>query len=230
MPVHIFPVESVPPSLLQGDSIARAYPAVRDYLRGDNHSGFANDKYLECGDRATVVSAINEFVTWSGQLPQSETKLLWVSLHGARPRESEQDVGIRGVSATREPIDWWDTLSSLCGKCPSNVVVLMDVCWGASPAAPAALTKGTGVPSLLFGPVRDAHRLELDTATGLVVSALARGVVPTATQAKRIVRTLNAAFPPDPKNNKPFYRVWWWNKRGDLKRFPDAPEHKIRRS
>src|SRR5664279_796463 len=107
-----------------------------------------------------------------------------------------------------------ELLSMHCSWC------VLDCGEAQSPAAAAMLTGKTGNPTLLFGSVRAAYPFELDTASGLVVGALTRGVVPTFREAKRVVHTLNTVFPSDPKNNKPFYRVWWWNKRGVRNQFP----------
>jgi hypothetical protein len=63
---------------------------------------------------------------------------------------------------------------------------------------------------MLFGPVRSAHRVELNTAAGLLTAALQRGALPTVAEAKRLVTTLNRSFPKDPVNGNEFYRVWWW--------------------
>ena len=218
MAVHVFPVESISENE-KYLSIKEAYSKVQAYLTLYNQLGDTTDKHMHCANLAALSAAIGEFVTWSGQHPQDDPKLLWLSLHGESPL-NELHVGTRGVSSECEIVDWWKAFSGLCGNCPSNVVVLMDVCWGGSPAAAAMLTGKTGNPTLLFGSVRAAYPFELDTASGLVVGALTRGVVPTFREAKRVVHTLNTVFPSDPKNNKPFYRVWWWNKRGVRNQFP----------
>ena len=236
MTVHTFPIESVQPTLLGGDSIETAYRLVRTYLSEHNQSGETNENHMKCPDRVAVNHAVREFVSWSRLHPQDEPKLLWLSLHGKEP-SSSIDVGTRGLSAAfrtlganneAEIVDWWDVLSVLCGECPPNVVVVMDVCWGASPSAPASLTKRTGNPKLLFGPVRSAHRLELDTAIGLILATLVRGAVPSVDTAKATVRALNEFFAPDSKTNRQFYRVWWWNEDGTHECFP-APARIMKR-
>jgi hypothetical protein len=167
---------------------------------------------MQCGDLAALKNAIEKFVEWAVQLPKDDPKLLWMRLHGEKPKY-EVHVGVHGVSGKREFFDWCKVFSGICGEFPRNVVVVMDVCWGGSPAVPSRLTRKKGNPTLLFGSIRSAYPFELETAIGLVVGALARGVVPRVTDAKGVVRALNNAFPPDSKNNEPFYRVYWWTKR-----------------
>lgn len=227
MAVHVFPVES----LSENDkdlSLEEPYSKVQEYLGARHQLGETTNEHMHCANLAALSNAVNQFVAWSGQQPPDDPKLLWMRLHGETPRH-ELHVGTHGISGEDEIVDWWKVFSGACGKFPPNVVVIMDVCWGASPAVPDMLTKNTGNPTLLFGSVREAYPFELDTASGLVVGALVSGKVPTVPEAKGIVRALNAAFPSDPRNNKPFYRVCWWNKRGKH-RFPDAPEHKITRA
>ncbi len=228
MAVHTFPIESVKQSLLGGDSIQATYRLVRTYLSLHNQSGDTNEDHLNCPDRAAVVRAITEFGSWSGERPRDEPKLLWVSLHGEEPSHPLH-VGVRGLSAAfsttsldnhAELVDWWDVLNGLRGVCPPNVVVIMDVCWGGSPSAPGSLTKRTGNPKLLFGPIRSAHRLELDTATSFILATIVGGAVPSVAEAKTVVRALNKMFPRDPETKKEFYRVWWWNAAGTHKCFP----------
>lgn len=210
MAVHVFPVES----LSVNDerlSMRKAYSKVRTYLAIRNQLGKTTNRHMHCANLAAVRTAVDKFVEWSGKHPQDDPKLLWMRLHGSRPKDSLKDVGTRGYSAGTH-FNWWEVFSGVCGKFPRNVVVVMDVCWGASPAAPAMMSGKTGNPTLLFGSVRESYPFELDTASGLVVGVLARGVVPTLAEAKGMVRALNTAFPSDPNNNKPFYRVCWWTK------------------
>ncbi len=238
MSVHVFPIESVRPSVLGGDSIQNAFLMARTYLGHHGQSGAVTDEFLACADRASVDAAIEEFLGWATNLLSEEPKVLWLSLHG-KPPETKGAVSTAGVSAAYETsesdeaevIDWGLSLAKLRGACPPNVVVLSDVCWGASPTAPGRLTEKAGAsPTFFFGPVRAAHRLELDSAAGLLFGLLARGEVPTLDDAKAVVRQLNACFPPDATNGKPFYRVWWWNEAGEIHREPDAPEHRFRSS
>ena len=227
MAVHVFPVES----LSENDkhlSMEQAYSKVQGYLLTRNQLGKTTNQHMHCPNLPAVRTAIDEFVVWSGKHPQEDPKLLWMRLHGSSPAKNRpRDVGTRGYSAGA-CFNWWQVFSGVTGRFPPNVVVVMDVCWGASPAAPAMMSGRTGNPTLLFGSVRAAYPFELETAVALIVGALARGVVLRVPEAKGIVRALDKAFPADTKNNKPFYRVYWWNKRGEH-RFPDAPEHKITR-
>jgi hypothetical protein len=221
MAVHVFPVESLPENH-KDLSLKEAYSKVKEYLRERYQLGETTDEHMHCANMAALSNAIKKFVDWSKQHPPDDPKLLWMRLHGEPPTMDEH-VGTRGRSSEDEIFDWWKVFSGVCGKFPRNVVVIMDVCWGASPAAPQMLTKGTGNPALLFGSVRAAYPFELETAIGLVVGALTRGVVPTVTEAKGMVRALNTAFPSDPKNNKPFYRVCSWTKRSTRPNCYPAP-------
>ena len=192
---------------------------------------------MNCANRAAVVTAINKFVEWANCRPNCEPKVLWVSLHGVPP-DDPNCVGTAAASAAyqsgRDPneIVHWDTaIEKLCGACPPEVVVVVDICGGGSPTAPARTTDKNGNnPALFFGPVRSAHRLELDTATGILFSGLARGSLPTVEEAREIVSYLNTRSPTDAANGKPFYRVWWWEQDGTIGRFPNAPESKFSQS
>ena len=210
MAVHVFPVES-----LSKDhnhlSMKDAYSRVQEYLAIRNQLGKTTNEYMHCADLAALKNAIPKFVEWAKQLPQDDPKLLWMRLHGGAPR-NKAHAGTRGVSSEDQFFDWYEVFSAVHGKFPRNVVV-MDVCWGASPSAPARMTGKTGNPTFLFGSVRSACPFEFDSAIGLLVGALARGVVPSVTDAKSVVRALNTAFPPDSNNSKPFFRVYWWTKR-----------------
>ena len=235
MAVHVFPIQSVNASLLGGDSIENAYRMARTYLGQRGQSGATNDKYMQCRDRNDVERAIDVFLEWAKNQPALEPKVLWLSLHGKPPGNAAY-VGTQGLSAaynseTTDPtevVEWFGTLAKLRGDCPPNVVVVSDVCWGASPTGPARLTAhGADNPALFFGPVRTAHRLELDTAAGMIFGLLARGVIPAADEARTVVDSLNACFPPDEANGNQFYRVWWWDRSGQIHRHPDAPEHRF---
>lgn len=87
----------------------------------------------------------------------------------------------------------------------------MDVCWGGSPSAPARVSNRANKPVLTFGPIRAAHRIELNTAAAIITAAMIKGQVPPLSEAREIVSTLNRRFPLDPVNRKEFYRVWNWN-------------------
>jgi hypothetical protein len=63
---------------------------------------------------------------------------------------------------------------------------------------------------MLFGPVRSAHQVELNTAAGLLTAPFQWGAFPTVAAAKRLVTILNLSLPEDTENGKDFYRVWWW--------------------
>lgn len=236
MPIHVFPVESVRDSALGGDSIEHAYLMARTYLGQCGQSGETTDAYMQCADRAAVETAMDEFVEWAHRRPHDDPKVLWLSIHGAPP-SAEARVGTSGASAAhrisepdpREVVEWASAFKKLRGACPPNMLVMADVCWGASPTAPARTTNRHGTtPKLFFGPVRSAHRLELDTAAGIVFGILARGMMPTVDEAQSLVAQLNTWFPADAANGKPFYRVWWWDSDGAICHFPDAPGHKFK--
>jgi hypothetical protein len=235
MPVHIFAIQSVGESLVGGDSIERTYFLLRTYLKDLGQLGDFHDGHLKCHDKSSVVKAIIEFTEWARSRPEDDPKLLWFSLHG-KPPENKLHVGIHGLSAeftqSREPgeiVDWHIVLNSLHGKCAPNVVVMMDVCWGGSPAAPAGLTARNGTPKFLFGPIRAGHRIELDTATGLIISTLLDGFVPSLERAEAVVTFLNQSFPKDLDTGNEFYRVWSWNEAGTPHCYP-APSGRIRRA
>jgi hypothetical protein len=229
MPVHIFPIQSVPEGITGWDSIEHTYNLVRTYLLDHGQLGEKNDEHLHCADADEVRATILEFADWVNQRPESDPKLLWLSLHG-KPPINKQHVGTRAASASfrkdddredsAEIVDWWRMVDELSGHFPANVVVMMDVCWGGSPSAPAALTRRSGNPRFLFGAVRSAHRLELDAATGLILASLIGGKVPPVEEARDLVSALNASFPKDADTHKPFFRVWWWDRDGSHHCFP----------
>jgi hypothetical protein len=233
MPVHIFPIQSVPEGITGWDSIEHTYNLVRTYLLDHGQLGEMNEKYLHCVNADEVRAAFREFADWVKQRHESDPKLLWLSLHG-KPPLHRQNVGTRAVSASfrtdgdlensAEIVDWWRVFAQLSGNFPANVVVTMDVCWGGSPSAPAALTKLSGNPRFLFGAIRSAHRLELDAATGLILASLIGGRVPPVEESRRLVSALNASFPKDADSNKQFFRVWWWDEDGSHHCFPELAD------
>lgn len=233
MAVHVFPIESVRQSLLGGDSIEHAYRMARMYLSQHSQSGETTDTYMNCADVAAVEGALSAFPEWASSRTETDPKVLWLSLHG-KPPENPAGVGTEGLSASyrvdleTEVVQWERVFVKLRGIWPANTVVLSDVCWGASPTAPARMTdQGSANPALFFGPLRKAHRLELDSAAGLVFGLLSRGTVPEIEDAKAVVDEVNHCFPLDAVNGKPFYRVWWWDSSGQSQRHPDATEHRI---
>ena len=182
MAVHVFPIESVPSSLLGGDSIANMYTMVRTYLGQRGQSGDTVDKYLSCASRGEVEAAVDEFLRWSQMRPHGDPKVLWLSLHGQKPSTPAQ-VGTLALSAghsdsslsEHEIVEWAPVFAKLRARFPPGVIVLSDVCWGASPTAPARLTNKNGNnPAMFFGSVRRSHRLELDAAAAIVFGVLAR--------------------------------------------------------
>jgi hypothetical protein len=170
---------------------------------------------MKCEDVTAVEQAVSAFLKWASNRPDSDPKVLWLSLHG-KPPQNAACVGTEGLSgsySTDDPeaeiVRWAMVFKKLCGNCPPNTILLSDVCWGGSPTAPARLTsKGAKNPKMFFGPIRKSHRLELDTVAGLVFGFLSRGFVPDLEDAKAIIKQMNLCFPPDACNNKPCYRVW----------------------
>jgi hypothetical protein len=229
----MFVVESVQDSALGGDSVEAMLPIVRSYFQDFQPTGELQTR-LRCRGTADLLGAINEFVTWTGNRPPDDPKWLWISLHGKKPARPQQ-VGTHGVAiavslktggahvATREDFDWHKIFAPLAKTSLSNVVIVMDVCCGGSPSAPARATGISGGPSYLFGPSRSAHRLELNTATALLTSIMRNGTLPTITEAKEIVSILNRSFPKDPESGKEFYRAWWWED-GHQRCFPKPSE------
>lgn len=181
MAVHVFPIESVRQSILGGDSIKNVYRMARVYLRQHSQSGETNDSYMKCEDVTAVERAVSAFLEWASNRPDSDPKVLWLSLHG-KPPQKATCVGTERLSASynvndpeAEIVQWAMVFEKLCGNCPPNTILLSDVCWGASPTAPACLTSnGAKNPTMFFGPIRKSHRLELDTAAGLVFGLLSR--------------------------------------------------------
>lgn len=183
MPVHMFVVESVPESVLGGDSIEAMIPIVRTYFQMFQPTGEI-EQLLKCRGIEDLRRAMDEFVVWSGTKPADDPKWLWMSLHGRKPHLPEhlgtggiavsEDDG-RSSSATNEDFDWHKIFSSKDMNSIANVIIVMDVCWGGSPSAPARASSRSGGPSFLFGPTRSAHRLELNTATALLTSVMRNG-------------------------------------------------------
>jgi len=96
MSVHIFPIQSVPAGITGWDSIEHTYNLVRTYLLDHGQLGEKNDQYLHCANAAEVHAAIREFADWVKQRPESDPKLLWLSLHGEPPL-IKQHVGTRAI-------------------------------------------------------------------------------------------------------------------------------------
>ena len=220
----MFAIESVFGSALQGDSIENLLPSIRDYFGELNQRGELNDKYLTCRGTADVRRAIEEFMIWANNKPAEDPKWLWISLHGKRPDRPEH-VGTKGVAAAgglegdgrggrHDEFDWHEVFGLSEVPFPPNVMMVLDVCWGGSTSAPARASRRGGGPRMLFGPVRAARRLELNTAAELLTASLRQGTLPTTAQAKQLVKTLNRFFPNDPVSGKEFYRVWWWGPKG----------------
>ncbi len=166
MAVHVFPVES-----LSGNekhlSMEQAYSKVLGYLVTRNQLGETTNRYMQCPNVVAVRAAVDEFADWSGKRPQDDPKLLWMRLHGSSPaKERPRDVGTRGYSAGTH-FNWWQVFSGVTGRFPLNGVVVMDVCWGASPAAPAMMSGRTGNPTLLFGSSVQHTRLSWRPLSGL---------------------------------------------------------------
>lgn len=234
----MFLVESVVDSAMGGDSIRDVYQLVRTYFREYNQAGEISDRNMQCRNRTAILDAIDEFVEWASNKAHEEPKWLWISLHGNAP-ESSHYLGTNGLTAAhdvhggtlaREVLDWKDVFKRLYGNCPPNVVMVMDVCWGGSPSAPAALSSQRGRnPALMFGPIRTAHRIELNTAAALITAAMIKGTIPSAANATELVSHLNRWFPPDPVTGKEFYRVWYWNGGWRPNRFP-KPNKGIKRA
>jgi hypothetical protein len=235
MPVHMFVIESVPESALGGDSIEAMIPIVRTYFQMFQPTGDIRER-LKCRGIEDLLRATEEFVEWAGNRPRDDPKWLWMSLHGRKPHLPEH-LGTRGIAvcedssgmspASNEDFDWHKIFGSLNTSSIANVIIVMDVCWGGSPSAPARASGRSGGPSFLFGPMRSAHRLELNTATALLTSVMRNGSLPSVEKAKEIVSVLNSFFPTDPDSGMEFYRVWWWED-GHSQCFP-PPSGRIKR-
>jgi hypothetical protein len=217
MPVHMFVVESVVDSAMGGDSVRDVLPLVRMYFLEHSQSGDL-DRHMECKSRSDVIQALGRFADWAADKAPDEPKWLWLSLHGKAPANPHH-LGTKGVTAgfrkddevdAAEIVDWSNVFQDVRGMCPPNVVMVMDVCWGGSPSAPSRISTKTDTPALMFGPLRAAHRIELNTAAAVIAAAMSSGKVPSLEEAEEIVSSLNRWFPRDPVTQKDFYSVWHW--------------------
>ena len=192
--------------------------------------------FLDAPTKADLHAASTAFAAWTRQVPQDAPVILWLSVHGADPEPGVADdkrtlVGTSAVSSDGEEVDWVEFLEpAMHAAKPGRVVVLMDVCWGSSPTAPARLTTpATRRPHMVFGPARSALRNELDLASTNILHSIAKSGLPTPHTATVIVDSLNTKFPPSHATQTPFYRVWWWNGANGLVMHPTSSKSKVKR-
>lgn len=229
MRVHVFVVESERPN--SPTSIRTTYGNVQTLLAKAGTLG--RGVFVDAPTKKDVIEAAATFSAWTGTLPPKDPIVLWPSIHGANPEPGVPDdkrklVGTSGASAAKERVHWQDVFSPVKqAQDPSRVVILMDVCWGASPTAPRSLTLPPETrPALVFGPARSANRTELDAASHAILGHISKYGIPDVATAKQIVDTLNSKFKPA-KTGTSFYRVWWWDATG-MHRHPE-PASKIKR-
>lgn len=225
-PIHIFIIESEASHSVT--SVRSMLNEVKIFLRSTGSLG-----KVEFHDGASVADLQNEaavFAAWTKQLPEDDPVVLWISVHGANSElgvheDKRKFVGTSGVSAQGEEVQWLNFFAPVkAAVFPQRVVVLMDVCCGASPTAPSRLsTPKEKRPAMLFGPARPAKRSELDAASRSLFRHLENHGIPSLANTMPIVDDLNASFPPALASGTPFYRMWWWN--GDiLNRYPSPPQ------
>ena len=225
-PVHIFVIESEEPH--SSTSVRQIWGKIKTELQ---HSGsLGKSEFAEASTKSDLQDAATNFQTWTGLLPMSEPIVLWLSIHGVDPEPGVPDgqrnlVGTSGASAKCEAVDWACFFGPIkLANDPHRVIVLMDVCWGSSPTAPACLaTPSATRPAFIFGPARDAYRSELDTASESLFHLLCKKGIPGADEAKKLVDSINSMFPAATPKSTPFYRVWWQKNATGLQRYPEPP-------
>jgi len=245
MALSVFVLESLGGMQLTSISLERVRMDLRAYLTEHNQIGEL--EVVEACDESQIQQEMTKFVKWQETVPPDHQVVLWISMHGIREIDSTAPrvevvsavpppnaVGTAVADAKGNTIEWYKLLGPLRQRCRAGTVFLLDVCWGASPAAARCLTSTT--PSdgcFLFGPTRKAARVELDGAASLVFGTLCRFDQLTSEHARRVVNALNDTFHPESNTERPFYRVWSWDTDGAIVAHPfdpNADRHKVRRS
>ncbi len=212
MPINVFIIESETPN--STTSVHHIWDEIKKLLQQAGSLG--KYEFYDAPSKADLSAAARKFGTWTDSLSDNEPVILWISVHGVdpEPKVSGKDrkyVGTSGASAKCEKVEWENFFAPIkLAKNPKRIIVLMDVCWGASPTAPARLTTpAIHRPALLFGPARSANRTELDCASKYLVELMGKSGIPAVNDAKSLVDSLNLKFSAAP-NGTAFYRVWWW--------------------
>ena len=230
-PINIFVIESEEPS--SKTSVRGILNKISDNLKKSGSLGKVEFK-IAPGNTDLQDSAI-AFKDWAKSLPVEDPIILWISIHGADPEYGVADdkrkyVGTAGVTAQGEEVSWYDFFAPIQAAAnPSRIIVLMDVCWGSSPTAPARLTTPSkSQPAMLFGPARPANRNELDKATEMIFNLLDKNDELSAAEAKAAIDGINSTFEPSVTSGTPFYRMWWWDN-STLRRYPNPPSPTVSR-
>lgn len=228
MSVHVFIIES---------EVANSPTSVRAVwttLRASLHAAgtLGQSLFVDAPTKADLLAASVAFAAWTKQLSANDPVILWLSVHGADPEPGVLDdrrklVGTSGASSALEEVEWIEFFGpAKSASSPSRVAVLMDVCWGSSPTAPARLTTPAATrPHMVFGPVRSAFSNELALASQAIVGSIARHGLPAPAQAKKLVDTLNSKCPPSQTTGTGWYRAWWWSDgTGKIQMHPEPPK------
>lgn len=217
VPVHLFAIESEVPG--SPTSVRPTWNAVRASLQSAQTLGQA--MFIDAATKNDLLAATEAFRSWTTQVASDEPIILWISIHGADPESGVPDserklVGTSGASVKREEIGWDELFLPVKGAhLPDRVVLLMDVCWGSSPTAPARLTTPAILrPRAVFGPTRNAFPNELSSASQTVIGWIAQRGLPSPEDAKAIVDLLNMKYLPSPTTGTGWYRAWWWESDG----------------
>lgn len=193
-------------------SVEGAWPIYEQELR--NCGCLGSSKLILTRNFQNLDDAFQEFQEWTCTLPSDEPILFWVSIRGLTPKGDDL-VGTSGWSDQFGEVHWFKTLTpAIHGACrPSRILVLMDVCWGASPTAPARLsTPASKRPYGLIGPRRSALRNELDSLFEKVVNILCTRGLPCRDELRAVVDELNLKY--QANDDGEFCRFWTWNTEG----------------
>lgn len=219
MKIHICVVETE--SAGSPTSVEGAWSTYEQLLQADGCLG--SSLLILTRNHDSLEGAFEQFLSWTCSLPADDTVLVWVSIHGLTP-ENEGLVGTSGWSDQLGEVHWFETLApAIQGACePGRILVLMDVCWGASPTAPARLsTPATRRPYGLIGPRRAASRNELDSLFEGVMAVLCANRLPCDEELRQVVDSLNQKYPASKHGE--FCRFWNWNQEGTLVAYPEFP-------
>lgn len=213
MAIDVFIVECA--SDLQGVDLERVRYDVWAYLRTQDVLGEIHEPIV-AANGADARAAMSEFSRWASMRPAENLVILWFSMHGKRPPQPGL-MGTSGQIGVAE-VEWYEVLATCVGNWHPNTIIIVDVCWGASPTFPRAAGPG---PKFIFGPTREGRRVELSAAANLVIGRAGKDGEFPQSDAFGIVDALNLSFSPNDEMKVPFYRVWWWGDEGKWRRYPE---------